>query len=1525
MPDRSDPPRGLTQSVLWLGAALDLTFALVMLYMPFQFQGDPFRFMYGYLRPLGALFFTAGVLLILHLAKIGMPAWVGRLGVALTCAGLVGWIGSVQLTATRVSVSLVAYVLLAVGLPLAAFRPRFDQLVFRSLYGVALFLSGVTILIARLRRPEIDLSMWVDLLFLVPGLLLLTMHRRFQANPRMAGIATLGAAAPLIWYTRVWLANTSNWLGAGITATLAAGALLGGLYLVRPWRLTLPMLRRRVLALGLGLALIPALVIGAVAVYQVQNFAFRQGGAQLMEELSRLERYVGRGGVDTSGFALSSPDISVQVTDPAILPTEWDRGARPDPFEALSPAGERLIVAYVRSPADGSVLIATMPAQVVYAPARQAAASILGGALLAGLAAALLSLVFGQRITRRLARLQDAVVEIGSSRFEAAAGLPTLGDDEISLLSGAIGHMTSALIQRDREREDQARRQEVIVSLGRQALMQTPVADLVGEVALQVRQALGAGWCCVLQRTSGDTPMRLAASSGSVPAGFARGNTEMAALIEGAVSQPITGEFEGFVVAGGGSLTEPSESDRLFLGTVANLVATAMDAHYRRQQAEAEHAVARLLSGAESLQEAAPLVLRDLVEALEWCTGIFWVVSDDGERLECLSTWSSDSVPDSRMAAASKVMSLRRGEGLPGTAWETGTTSWHYDLSEARGFMRWEAAAADGLTAGVCLPVTVGEEVLGLLEFYTRESPHVGASLQRALAAVGQQVGQFIRRDKAEVARERLLQAEHAARLRQDFLVQVAPHLSESLDPQELVDRIARLVVPALADCAVVYPSMEGLLPSIAHVDPALEQMARPVVQALKLTPPPSSGTAEVARRLTPFLVEEVTDELLDRLAHTEEMARITRAMGIRSYLIVPLIAKGRYLGALSLGLTTPGRRFGPEEQALASDLSSRIALALDNAMLHRAVQETLRALEESHARLDTLFAAAPVGVALLDREIRYVQVNEALAEMNGLSVEHHLGRHVTEVLPELGPLMEQLARGVLRSGVPRTNVEIGGHTPAAPGADRYWLTSIYPVRLGNGELVGIGAMLTEITERKRMEEALRESEALLSGKREVLEQIASGRPLGESLEAVARFVERRVPGGICKMVLTDDGPPPYVPPEHTRWTVPIPNLNGEVAGILTVESSAGRLPSETERRHMEVAAQMAGIAIARHRLEEGHVQKLHSALQYMAEGAVAVGEDRRLLFTNPAAVKLLGLEAGAETLPLWEIGLPEPLAQALDQATQPGATQPERLTFRLGSADLEAHVSPVYTDFGRYGAIAVLHDATARAQFRRLQESFVANVSHELRGPLASLSATLEALADGVIPESSRDQYLQSMLQEMGRLRRLSYEVVDLTRLDSGAVQFQREPIAVRPLLEAVAQKAAQRCAKAGLTLSIAAGELLCVADYDRVDQVLLNLLENAVEHTPPGGTIHLSAERAGQAIRFSVKDTGVGIASEHLPLIWERFYKVDQARTLRPGKGTGLGLAIVRKLVEGMGGEVSVESQPMQGSTFSFTLPAM
>ncbi|CAA9572760.1 MAG: hypothetical protein AVDCRST_MAG88-2507 [uncultured Thermomicrobiales bacterium] len=268
----------------------------------------------------------------------------------------------------------------------------------------------------------------------------------------------------------------------------------------------------------------------------------------------------------------------------------------------------------------------------------------------------------------------------------------------------------------------------------------------------------------------------------------------------------------------------------------------------------------------------------------------------------------------------------------------------------------------------------------------------------------------------------------------------------------------------------------------------------------------------------------------------------------------------------------------------------------------------------------------------------------------------------------------------------------------------------------------------------------------------------------------------------------------------------------------------------------------------------------------------------------------------------------------------------------RMARGDLSARVPADGVEELRALAVAFnamaaqLEEAEARrTEIERARRDLIAAVSHDLRTPLASLQVLVEALNDGVVddPQGVR-RYLALMEGEVGRLNALIDDLFELARLESGALQLDRLPSPVQDLISETLERMGAQAGQKGLHLG---GEVVgdpppVLVDGQQVTRVLLNLVQNAIRHTPADGSVTVRAEPAGGEVRLEVRDTGEGIPADQLPRVFERFYRGDPARSREAGGG--LGLAIARGIVEAHGGRIWVESEPGRGSRFTFTLPA-
>jgi signal transduction histidine kinase len=234
-------------------------------------------------------------------------------------------------------------------------------------------------------------------------------------------------------------------------------------------------------------------------------------------------------------------------------------------------------------------------------------------------------------------------------------------------------------------------------------------------------------------------------------------------------------------------------------------------------------------------------------------------------------------------------------------------------------------------------------------------------------------------------------------------------------------------------------------------------------------------------------------------------------------------------------------------------------------------------------------------------------------------------------------------------------------------------------------------------------------------------------------------------------------------------------------------------------------------------------------------------------------------------------------------------------------------------------------HMAANLEKTEDLRRQLIGDVAHELRTPLTSIKGSMEALIDGVLPADQKT--FQQIYLEADRLQHLVSDLLELSRVESGNIELERKNISPKDLVETLVSRVGRQFEEKGVQLNLQVPEVLpqVYVDEDRIGQVLINLVGNALQYTPEGGKVTISALRVGNEVEFSVTDTGIGIAPEHMPNLFTRFYRVDKSRA-RPMGGSGIGLTIAKHLVEAHGGHIWASSAGLgQGSTFSFTLPAV
>ncbi|HEX2203404.1 MAG TPA: PAS domain-containing protein [Longimicrobium sp.] len=715
---------------------------------------------------------------------------------------------------------------------------------------------------------------------------------------------------------------------------------------------------------------------------------------------------------------------------------------------------------------------------------------------------------------------------------------------------------------------------------------------------------------------------------------------------------------------------------------------------------------------------------------------------------------------------------------------------------------------------------------------------------------------------------------------------------------QELIGT-ATLLASAIIERARAAAELEaerGRLATVFHAAPAYIAVVRGPDHVFELANPRYRRLAgdrdllgKPAREAVPELVSQGYIDLLDRVFATGEPFVATEARVLfraaedgpleehfLDFVYQPLRdADGAVTGILAHGVE------------VTAGVRARAALVDANREITARAEEIGRVQREAagaHAALDAFHEAAPLPTALLDRELRYRRINDALAAFYGLPREEVLGRTIHEVVPAYAHRVEPNFRRVLETGEPVRNVEAVVPSRVNPGEERAVLLNYFPVRDAGGEVAGVGFIGLDVTERHQVE----------AGRREQAQTVEALHRVGQAL--ASELGQERI------VQVVTDAATSLTGAEFGAFFYNVVDPRGEHYTLYTVSGAPREafsrfpMPRATEVFHPTFHG--PGVVRSDDITQDPRYGKMAPHFG-MPEGHLPVTSYLAVPVVSRTGEVLGGLFFGHQ---------------------KPGMFRERHERLAVGVAGWAA----VALDNAR------LYEAEQRARAEaeranRVKSEFLTTMSHELRTPLNAMIGYADLLAAG-IPEPIAPGP-RAKVERIGisarHLLALIEEILTFSRLEAGEERVEVEAVPLERLVAEVQALTEPLALARGLAYDCAApgGAPPLESDGRKLRQVLVNLVGNAIKFTREG-SVSLRVEDAGEAVLFHVRDTGAGIAAEHLEKIFEPFWQV-RGGTTRTAEGTGLGLSVTRRLARLLGGDVSVESELGAGSTFTVRIP--
>jgi PAS domain S-box-containing protein len=978
----------------------------------------------------------------------------------------------------------------------------------------------------------------------------------------------------------------------------------------------------------------------------------------------------------------------------------------------------------------------------------------------------------------------------------------------------------------------------------------------------------------------------------------------------------------------------------------------------------AQYAVTSELAGAASVEEAAPRVLEAICEAVGWEVGGLWKVDRAEGVLRFVGAWGTGDDELADFEILSVQTTFEPGVGFPGRVWQSGQPAWTVNVAEDEGFVRTKAASRAGLHGAFFFPLALGADVLGVAEFFSRESREPDDELLRMMAAMGSQIAQFLERKGGE-------EALRDSEARKSAVVEAA------LDCVIGMDNAGRIVEfnPA-AEKTFGYRREDVVGRDIAEVivPPSLRKQhrrgrerymatgrAKILGQRLELPGMRADGSefpveltiTEVKTPGAPLFIGYLRD-ITERKAAEDGVAFLAEASKVlassleysdtlRSVarLAVPRLADWCVVflvGEDGLPERLETAHADPAKEKLVAELSQAFPVVRPHPVLDVMESGASQLVPEISAEMLEGAAQSPEHLQAI-RDLGFT--SSMIVPFRGTT--RPLGAMVF-VMAESGrryrsadlALAEEVAR---RAALAIEQADLyDAERRARAAAERagrrlHELQSVTEAALAYRSL---DELLHELLDRIR---ALLEADTaaiLVHEDDDLVARAAKG--LEEEVEQGVRIpVGKGFAGRIAAqrraIVIEDvdhaDVLNPLLREKGVKSLLGVPLVvEGEVLGVLHVGTLAKRLFTEDDARLLQLAADRVALALENAALYQETEQRADAArvLAHVADGVLLLDADGIVRLWNPAAERITGLPAdrvldrpAAEAIPGWEtIGRLVRVAPS----PAPASARAESVPIEIDGQEVWLSISGV--GFAE-GTVYAFRDLSEERALDELKTDFVATVSHELRTPLAAVYGAAMTLRrrDIQFEEEHRERLVSIIANEADRLARIVDDILWASRLESGRLHFGIESCDAGAIAAEVVEAAkAHLPERVSVELVVPPSVPEVAGDADKIRQVLVNLIENAVKYSPKGGTVEVHVEPLERRLRVSVRDEGLGIPLTEQQRIFEKFYRLDPNLTRGVG-GTGLGLYICRELVRRMNGRLWVASKEGQGSTFFFELP--